>query len=80
MSRLVPNKPARCPSHVEVGVQTEARESIVEEVRSVIDNADDWLDTENPLFGGLPPRKTIGTPQEGLVREWVMRIKHGVLS
>ncbi len=62
------------------GVSTPGRESIADEVQSVVANADEWLETENPLFGGLAPKQLIGTPQEGLLREWVARVRHGVLS
>jgi hypothetical protein len=57
-----------------------ARESILAELKTVIDNPGLWLDSPNTHFGGRTPGELIGTGDEALLWEWMGSVRHGMFS
>jgi hypothetical protein len=53
---------------------------IREEVKTVIRNYAQWLNTPNTLFAGRKPKDLIGTEDEYQLRNAIRAIKHGVFS
>jgi hypothetical protein len=53
---------------------------IVEDLKSVLEDPEIWLDEPNPHFMGRTPRELIGTEREISLRNWIRRVKHGVPS
>lgn len=51
---------------------------IVEELRNILKNPEEWLDEPNDQFAGRPPRALIGTPEEHRLRDMIRSIKHGL--
>jgi uncharacterized protein (DUF2384 family) len=50
---------------------------VLEQLRELIPDADDWLNTPNRMFDDQPPRSLLGTEREHLLRELVERIAAG---
>jgi hypothetical protein len=53
---------------------------VVQDVKSVIQDADTWLDTPNDRLGGQKPRDLINTPDEIQLRYLVRAIKYGGIT
>ena len=53
---------------------------IEEELRSVLETPEAWLQMPSSLFGGQRPAELIGTPDEDVLRQVVRQLKHGVVS
>ncbi len=51
---------------------------IEKEVRSLVPDADTWLDTPNSRFGGSKPKDLIGTEREWRLRDVLRSIKYGL--
>ena len=53
---------------------------ILQELADVLADPEEWLDSNNELFGGQAPRAFIGTQNEHLISEVAQRLKHGFVS
>jgi hypothetical protein len=53
---------------------------IVLDVREIVPDADNWLDTPNVHFDGDKPRDAIGTDCEWLLRNILRSVKYGGVS
>lgn len=51
-----------------------------DEVRTIMDNADAWLNTPNDQFAGKRPIDLIGGPEEYRLRNLIRAVKHGMVS
>jgi len=49
-----------------------------QEAATLIEDADNWLDSPNRHFGGRRPNELIGTNQEQLVRLLLRSLKYGI--
>jgi hypothetical protein len=54
--------------------------SILDDVRKMFRNADEWLDAPNSSLGGERPRDLIGTDMEPEVRYVLRGIKDGITT
>jgi hypothetical protein len=61
-------------------VRTLASHQLRIDVRSLFNDADEWLDAPNVEFGGFSPRELIGTDKEEMVRNFIESRKHGMPS
>jgi len=51
---------------------------IIEDLKTVLEDPEPWLDTPNAHFMGSTPRELIGTEREVHLRDWIRRVKHRV--
>lgn len=54
--------------------------SVEDLVRELIDDPDNWLDTENDQLGGEKPRALVGTLKEPVLRNLLEAIRNGSFS
>lgn len=66
----IPNKKPR----------SSASHSIEDLVRELVDDPDQWLDTNNDQLGGEKPRTLLGTPKEHVLRNLLEAIRDGSFS
>lgn len=48
--------------------------------RDIVPDAELWLDQPNSYLRGLTPRQIIGTKDDHLVRELLIRVKYGIFG
>jgi hypothetical protein len=53
---------------------------ILEDLKPLIPELEEWLDTPNVFLGGEKPRDLIGTDREEQIRDLLRGIKHGISS
>ncbi len=54
--------------------------NILDDIKSTLPDAEEWLDSPNNRLGGKKPRDLIGTPDERYIREMLRRVWSGALS
>ncbi|MGH7170564.1 MAG: hypothetical protein ACRELF_10570 [Gemmataceae bacterium] len=54
--------------------------SVEDLVRELVDDPDQWLDTNNDQLGGEKPRALVGTPKEAVLRNLLEAIRNGSFS
>jgi hypothetical protein len=53
---------------------------VVDTIRSLIVDPEEWLDMPNPWMGGDSPRELLGTDREQLVIDVIEGIKYGAVA
>jgi uncharacterized protein (DUF2384 family) len=58
----------------ELTVKTQGRSDLRDEIRALLRNADEWMDTPNTILDGKKPNELIGTRDEQKVRDIVQAV------
>jgi hypothetical protein len=53
-------------------------QDIVQDVRAVVADPENWLDMPNDRLGGRKPRELVGTREEIHLRNLIRAIQHGI--
>jgi hypothetical protein len=51
---------------------------LLQELRTIVQDPDDWLNRENDQLGGQKPNDLIAAGKEQVVRDLIEAVKHGI--